>query len=65
MNQIAEAQKFVDWTKLKIATHFSNKNVYFREGEIWWVSIGQNIGNEQNGKNTNFERSVLIFKKFN
>lgn len=37
----------------------------FHEREIWWCSIGQNIGDEQDGKNELFERPVLVLKKFN
>ncbi len=37
----------------------------FHECEIWWCSIGINIGDEQDGKNELFERLVLVFKKFN
>lgn len=36
-----------------------------KERQIWWASIGQNIGIEQNGKNCNFERPILILKRFN
>jgi len=44
--------KFVEWTKLKVRLHFSKeKPVYFREKEIWWASLGINIGYEQDGKN--------------
>jgi len=58
---------FTDWTKLKIRIHSSetNKNVYFKEGQVWWASVGQNIGVESNGKNKNYERPVIILKKFN
>ncbi len=37
----------------------------FHEREIWWCSIGLNIGDEQDGKNDLFERPILILKKFN
>ncbi|MFH1145912.1 MAG: hypothetical protein V1707_03050 [bacterium] len=37
----------------------------FREGEVWWCSIGLNLGHEQDGKNVFFERPVLVVKKFN
>ena len=37
----------------------------FHEREIWWCSIGINLGDEQDGKNELFERPVLIVKKFN
>ena len=59
------AQSIVDWTRLKIKLHFSDRVLYFKERQIWWTAVGQNIGDEQNGKNTNFERPVLILKKFN
>lgn len=36
---------------------------FFLEGEIWWCSLGINVGIESDGKNFNFERPVLIFKK--
>lgn len=37
-----------------------------RENTVnWWCSIGVNIGNEQDGKNDEFERPVLVFKKLN
>ena len=58
--------KFVEWTKLKIKIHVSEENqVYFREKEIWWASLGMNIGYEQDGKNRNFERPVIVLRKFN
>lgn len=37
----------------------------FHEREIWWCSIGINLGDEQDGKNELFERPVLVLKKFN
>lgn len=60
-------QWFADWAKLKPRIHFSSiePTVFFRERQIWWASIGQNIGSEENGKHGNFERPVIIFKKFN
>jgi len=57
-------EKFIQWTKLKIRIHIEEKNIYFREKEIWWARLGMNIGHEQNGKNKNFERPILILKKF-
>ncbi|MFA6273574.1 MAG: type II toxin-antitoxin system PemK/MazF family toxin [Candidatus Paceibacterota bacterium] len=56
---------FTDWTKIKVMIHLSEKKVYPKAREIWWVSVGQNIGVEINGKNQNFERPVLILKVFN
>lgn len=39
--------------------------IFFNEREIWWGSLGLNIGYEQDGKNENFERPLLIIRKFN
>ena len=39
--------------------------VYFDKGEIWFISVGKNIGDEEDGKNELFERPVLITRKFN
>lgn len=60
-------QLFSDWAKLKIKIHLQKKLRYpnIKEGELWWIHLGQNIGSEQNGKHENFERPALILKKFN
>lgn len=42
-----------------------NKNLFFYAREIWWCSTGLNVGVESNGKHDNFERPMLIVKKFN
>jgi mRNA interferase MazF len=55
---------FTDWTKLKIRIHVSDRIVYPKKREIWWASLGQNIGVEINGKNDKFERPVLIIKAY-
>ena len=56
---------FISWTKLKIRIHLWGEKLFFKEREIWWASIGVNIGFEQNGKNETFERPIMILKKFN
>jgi mRNA-degrading endonuclease toxin of MazEF toxin-antitoxin module len=33
-------------------------------GQVWWCSVGVNIGHEEDGKNSLFERPVLIFRKY-
>lgn len=57
---------FDEWNKEKQYLEKSgHENLIFREREIWWCSLGKNIGSEQDGKNKLFERPVLVFKKFN
>jgi len=38
--------------------------IFFREREIWFCSLGVNIGSEQNGANDLFERPILILRKY-
>lgn len=58
---------FIDWTKKKILHHVNKKDreIYFREKEVWWAALGQNIGLEIGGKHELFERPVLIIRKYN
>lgn len=53
------------WHKVKSKIQLSKKEPYFIEREVWWLSLGVNIGYEEDGKNEKFERPVLILKKFN
>ncbi len=57
--------RFIEWTKIKIRIHIAERLIYFDERDIWWASLGVNIGHEQDGKNERFERPVVIIKKFN
>jgi mRNA interferase MazF len=57
--------EFVKWLKVKIRIHISdNSMTFFHEREIWWANVGLNIGSEQNGKDAEFQRPVLVLKKF-
>jgi mRNA-degrading endonuclease toxin of MazEF toxin-antitoxin module len=58
-------KNFNDWNTLKKELDVSNNKLFFDEGEIWWCSVGVNIGVEMNGKNGMYERPVLIIKKIN
>lgn len=54
---------FDSWNELKKILETKNKNILFKEQEIWWTSIGTNIANESCGKWTTFRRPVLVLKK--
>ena len=57
-------KRFIEWIKLKERLHqTAYKPPLFRQGEVWWCSIGENVGSEINGKSKLFSRPVLIFKK--
>ena len=51
--------------KKKFLEDHAHAHLPFHEREIWWCSLGLNLGDEQDGKNEYFERPVLVFRKFN
>lgn len=56
---------FDSWNEQKKKLHARADGVFFHEREVWWCSLGMNIGFEQDGTNELFERPVLVIKKFN
>jgi mRNA interferase MazF len=58
-----EEANFDNWNTLKKSIQDGKKVEYFRERQVWWCSVGQNIGYEVYGKGKEFSRPVLVFKK--
>lgn len=56
---------FDGWHPLKKQIQEDEKVPTIKQREIWWCSIGVNIGVEQDGKNDLYERPVLVVRKFN
>ncbi|MFA7252365.1 MAG: type II toxin-antitoxin system PemK/MazF family toxin [Candidatus Paceibacterota bacterium] len=58
---------FDKWNEIKkeIETKFDPPPTFPKIGEVWMISLGRNIGFEQNGIGLNFSRPVLVVKKFN
>lgn len=56
---------FLEWHEKKSDIHTKSLRVYFFEREVWWYSLGLNVGDEQNGKGKSFARPIIILKKFN
>ncbi len=54
---------FDNWNKRKKAINDSNKQVFFNTRDVWWIYLGHNVGIEQDGKNEDFVRPVLIVRK--
>jgi len=53
------AKRFLQWIGLKEKLHTKQHRVpHVSEGEIWWASIGENVGSEINGKSDLFSRSI-------
>lgn len=55
---------FDRWNELKKRLE-TREEVYCNRREIWWCSIGANIGAEASGKNELFERPVLVLRVYN
>lgn len=57
---------FDSWNKKKKELHLaSHEPPFFKERDVWWTSIGINIGFEEDGKHAKFIRPVLVLRKFN
>lgn len=57
-------KNFKKWSLRKEIIDQRSQTTICRERDIWWCSLGCNIGSEEDGKHENFERPVLIFRKF-
>ncbi len=57
-------KEFDRWNSLKQKIDQNDRLLNFHEREIWWCSIGVNIGSEQHSQTNDFSRPVLVFKKF-
>lgn len=56
-------KEFDKWIKKKKNLHEQASNPpHINERDVWWTSIGVNVGFEEDGKNENFVRPVLVVK---
>jgi mRNA interferase MazF len=55
---------YVRWHAEKARINSSKGAALFHEREVWWCSLGANVGYEQDG-GKDFMRPVVILKKFN
>ncbi len=56
---------FSEWHKEKSDIHEDRQRPFFHEREIWFASLGANIGFEEDGRGKEFRRPVLVLRKFN
>lgn len=58
---------FDEWNfrKKTIQSSCSEQAFFYYSREIWWCSLGVNLGVETDGKHEHFERPILVVKKFN
>lgn len=56
---------FKNWIECKFKIDNQERIHQIKEGEVYWCSLGLNVGDEENGKGIKFRRPVLVLKKFN
>ncbi len=56
---------FFGWAEKKQKVHERKQAPFFNVGQIWWCSLGANVGTEQDGKGSDFLRPIVILTKFN
>lgn len=56
---------FVKWHNEKTEIHNDKIRPFFHEREVWFSSLGENVGFEQDGRGEKFLRPLLILRKFN
>jgi mRNA interferase MazF len=56
---------FDSWNTFKKELNQANPPTMFAEREVWWCSVGLNVGSETDGKNRFYNRPVLVIRKFN
>jgi mRNA interferase MazF len=56
---------FKKWHRQKQEIHDEHPYVYFQEREVWFCTLGANVGYEQDGSGKEFLRPVVVVKKFN
>lgn len=54
---------FDAWNEEKKVLNASTPGLIFKEGEVWWCSVGANVGSEVFGKGTKFTRPVIVLRK--
>ena len=53
------------WQPQKAEIHNDKVRPFFHEREVWFASLGENIGFEQDGTGDKFFRPVMVLRKFN
>ena len=53
---------FDTWNKENKRVHASETNKLYHERQVWWCSLGANIGFEQDGTGDDYQRPVLILR---
>jgi len=58
-----DIKKFDQWNEVKKRTNIIERRLKLKPRDIFWLKIGQNIGNEEYGKGKDFVRPVVIIRQ--
>ncbi len=53
------------WGTIKTNVHNNKERPFFHEREVWFCTLGENVGFEQDGRGENYLRPVVVVRKFN
>lgn len=56
---------FDSWNKKKKNIHAKAALAFCHSREVWWCSLGVNVGFEQDGTGEHFDRPVVVIRGFN
>ena len=56
---------FDNWDRKKKVINEETPALFYHQREIWWCSLGINVGFEIDGTGDNFDRPILVLKGFN
>jgi mRNA interferase MazF len=56
-------KEYDKWNEVKKNVQQDKKIRLFKERDIFFINMGQNVGYEQNGKGINFVRPIVVLKK--
>lgn len=55
-------KRFLEWIQLKQKIYETESApLYFKEGDMWWCAVGENVGIEINDKGDIFSRPVFVY----
>lgn len=58
-------KNYLLWHKEKKRINNDQDRIFFKEREVWFCHLGENVGFEQDGRGDSYLRPVIILKKFN
>lgn len=58
------SKDFDSWNSQKKNIHNDGKNKFYHPRDIWWCSLGINVGFEQDGTGKEYQRPAVILRGF-